>query len=178
MHRVSHPEACIDQKDAAGTYDMFDAKLGNCVFYLGARAQTLPGFGAAGEEACPREGQPPFRGAPSPRAEVYAKTASSITEKQATGAAVEGDEREEEGEEGEEGEASAPNHQVSPDEEMTVMEPELDLNRSERAPHVVLSAAVTASKVDPAEMVRLSVCAGLMSAEDASKLTAWEASQR
>ena len=25
----------IDQKDAAGTYDMFDAKLGNCVFYLG-----------------------------------------------------------------------------------------------------------------------------------------------
>jgi len=38
MTRVANPESCIDQKDAAGTYDMFDAKLGNCVFYLGITA--------------------------------------------------------------------------------------------------------------------------------------------
>ena len=38
--KVVDPANCKDQKTAGGTFDMFDAKLGNCVFYLGAQACT------------------------------------------------------------------------------------------------------------------------------------------
>ena len=41
---MSDPAECKDQKGGGGTFDMFDAKLGNCVFYLGSRPQKLPGF--------------------------------------------------------------------------------------------------------------------------------------
>ena len=44
LAKVSDPAECKDQKGGGGTFDMFDAKLGNCVFYLGSRPQKLPGF--------------------------------------------------------------------------------------------------------------------------------------
>ena len=49
--KVVDPANCHDQKSAGGTFDMFDAKLGNCVFYLGAQPQRLDGF----------ESEPPAR---------------------------------------------------------------------------------------------------------------------
>jgi len=44
MHKVADPANCKDQKGAGGTFDMFDAKLGNCIFYLGSRPRRLLGF--------------------------------------------------------------------------------------------------------------------------------------
>ena len=41
---MAEPENCKDQKLTGGTFDMFDAKLGNCIFYLGARPRQLLGF--------------------------------------------------------------------------------------------------------------------------------------
>ena len=38
---------CHDQKSAGGTFDMFDAKLGNCVYYLGTTPSKLDGFAEA-----------------------------------------------------------------------------------------------------------------------------------
>ena len=41
LTKVVDPANCHDQKSAGGTFDMFDAKLGNCVFFLGAQPQRL-----------------------------------------------------------------------------------------------------------------------------------------
>ena len=43
LMRIADPEECHDQKSAGGTFDMFDAKLGNCIYYLGAYPQPLAG---------------------------------------------------------------------------------------------------------------------------------------
>jgi len=45
LARAVDPDECKDQKGGGGTFDMFDAKLGNCVFYLGARPAQLDGWG-------------------------------------------------------------------------------------------------------------------------------------
>lgn len=42
--KVVDPANCRDQKTAGGTFDMFDAKLGNCIFYLGSQPEQLDGF--------------------------------------------------------------------------------------------------------------------------------------
>ena len=44
LERIVDPEECHDQKSAGGTFDMFDAKLGNCVYYLGTAPERLRGF--------------------------------------------------------------------------------------------------------------------------------------
>ena len=50
LSKVTEAASCKDQKSGGGTFDMFDAKLGNCVFYLGAFPRRLRGF---------HEGEPP-----------------------------------------------------------------------------------------------------------------------
>ena len=47
LERITDPEECHDQKSAGGTFDMFDAKLGNCAYFLEALPQSLPGFAEA-----------------------------------------------------------------------------------------------------------------------------------
>ncbi|KAL1507551.1 hypothetical protein AB1Y20_007171 [Prymnesium parvum] len=50
LSKVVDPAHCKDQKGGGGTFDMFDAKLGNCVFFLNAFPRRLAGF---------MEGEPP-----------------------------------------------------------------------------------------------------------------------
>ena len=57
------PENCRDQKDAGGTFDMFDAKLGNCLFYLGAWPHALDGT-AESPSGCPTAAVPAARQRP------------------------------------------------------------------------------------------------------------------
>ena len=52
LTKVVDPANCHDQKSAGGTFDMFDAKLGNCVFFLGAQPQRLDGFENEPPERC------------------------------------------------------------------------------------------------------------------------------
>ena len=52
LERVVDPTECHDQKSAGGTFDMFDAKLGNCVYFLDATPTELEGF---------READPPVK---------------------------------------------------------------------------------------------------------------------
>ena len=47
LERIVDPGECHDQKSAGGTFDMFDAKLGNCAYFLSALPQPLVGFSEA-----------------------------------------------------------------------------------------------------------------------------------
>ena len=51
--KIADPAQCHDQKSAGGTFDMFDAKLGNCIYFLRSDADSPQGSGAATPTALP-----------------------------------------------------------------------------------------------------------------------------
>ena len=54
LGKIADPAQCHDQKYAGGTFDMFDAKLGNCIYFLKEDADSAQGTGAATPINLPR----------------------------------------------------------------------------------------------------------------------------